>query len=123
MNHNTELASYTRQLAFLTGRGISLGDAIVNTCGDIKDRRLQESFVRVVNSLEKISEKNGKSSKVAEQSIYESLNYVYPPYIMSIIRQAKTGAELSESLEKIAGNLEREEEMKRDVTETIRSPV
>jgi type II secretory pathway component PulF len=110
MSRNTELASYTRQLAFLTGRGISLGDAIVNTCGDIKDKHLRCLFLKI---------RQAQISSPLENNLFQQLSIVYPLYASEIIRQASRQEKLPAALVSIADNMDKEEEIRQDVEDRV----
>ncbi|MCE1245253.1 MAG: hypothetical protein LWY06_01270 [Firmicutes bacterium] len=106
MSKQCEMAGYIKQLAFLTGRGVSFRDALINTyrdlhCGDTK---------------KKIS--GAVASERFKDDYTDSLKGVFPKHILTLIKKGEEENKLSAVLYETASAMAAEEE-KRQIADKM----
>ena len=94
-----ELMQFTRQLAVFVKAGIPLTDALVIIGDETTDLALQRTIIKMVDDLRNGGTLSGAASKYPE---------AFPEYYIGILGSAELTGRLDETLENLAGYLERE---------------
>ncbi|MFT4773616.1 MAG: type IV pilus assembly protein PilC [Candidatus Azotimanducaceae bacterium] len=109
-----ELMHFTRQLAVFVKAGISLTDALLTIGDESEDVALRRALGKVIDEL-----RNGGLLSVAAHNHPE----VFPEYYVGILQAAELTGRLDESLEALAGYLEREIDTRAKVVAALSYPM
>jgi type IV pilus assembly protein PilC len=109
-----ELMHFTRQLAVFVKAGIPLTDALVTIGDETEDVALRRCLVAMLDDL-----RNGGLLSVSAQSHPEA----FPDYYVGILQAAELTGQLDESLESLAGYLEREIDTRAKVVAALSYPM
>ena len=109
-----ELMHFTRQLAVFVKAGIPLTDALLTIGDETEDVALRRCLGGMIDDL-----RNGGLLSVSAASHPEA----FPEYYVGILQAAELTGRLDESLESLAGYLEREIDTKAKVTSALSYPM
>ena len=109
-----ELMHFTRQLAVFVKAGIPLTDALLTIGDESEDVALRRALGKVIDEL-----RNGGLLSVAANNHPE----VFPEYYVGILQAAELTGRLDESLEALAGYLEREIDTRAKVVAALSYPM
>jgi type IV pilus assembly protein PilC len=109
-----ELMHFTRQLAVFVKAGIPLTDALLTIGDESEDVALRRALGKVIDEL-----RNGGLLSVAAHNHPE----VFPEYYVGILQAAELTGRLDESLEALAGYLEREIDTRAKVVAALSYPM
>jgi type IV pilus assembly protein PilC len=108
-----ELMHFTRQLAVFVKAGIPITDALETIGDETEDIALRRTLSSMVEDL-----RNGGTLSVAARKHPEC----FPVYYMGILQSAELTGRLDETLESLAGYLEREVETRSKVVSALSYP-
>ena len=108
-----ELMQFTRQLAVFVKAGIPLTDALVIIGDETTDLALQRTIIKMVDDLRNGGTLSGAASKYPE---------AFPEYYIGILGSAELTGRLDETLENLAGYLERELDTQSKVISALSYP-
>jgi len=109
-----ELMHFTRQLAVFVKAGIPLTDALVTIGDETEDVALRRCLGDMINDL-----RNGGRLSVSAENHPEA----FPDYYVGILEAAELTGRLDESLESLAGYLEREIDTRAKVVTALSYPM
>ena len=109
-----ELMHFTRQLAVFVKAGIPLTDALLTIGDESEDVALRRALGKIIDEL-----RNGGLLSVAANNHPE----VFPEYYVGILQAAELTGKLDESLEALAGYLEREIDTRAKVVSALSYPM
>ena len=109
-----ELMHFTRQLAVFVKAGIPLTDALLTIGDESEDVALRRALGKIIDEL-----RNGGLLSVAANNHPE----VFPDYYVGILQAAELTGRLDESLEALAGYLEREIDTRAKVVSALSYPM
>ena len=109
-----ELMHFTRQLAVFVKAGIPLTDALVTIGDETEDVALRRCLGDMINDL-----RNGGRLSVSAENHPEA----FPDYCVGILEAAELTGRLDESLESLAGYLEREIDTRAKVVTALSYPM
>jgi type IV pilus assembly protein PilC len=109
-----ELMHFTRQLAVFVKAGIPLTDALLTIGDETEDVALRRALGKIIDEL-----RNGGLLSVAADNHPE----VFPDYYVGILQAAELTGKLDESLEALAGYLEREIDTRAKVVSALSYPM
>ncbi|WP_395159555.1 type II secretion system F family protein [Ilumatobacter sp.] len=109
-----ELMHFTRQLAVFVKAGIPLTDALLTIGDESEDVALRRALGKIIDEL-----RNGGLLSVAAKNHPE----VFPEYYVGILQAAELTGRLDESLEALAGYLEREIDTRAKVVSALSYPM
>jgi type IV pilus assembly protein PilC len=109
-----ELMHFTRQLAVFVKAGIPLTDALLTIGDESEDVALRRALGKIIDEL-----RNGGLLSVAADNHPE----VFPEYYVGILQAAELTGKLDESLEALAGYLEREIDTRAKVVSALSYPM
>ncbi|NND76203.1 MAG: type II secretion system F family protein [Ilumatobacter sp.] len=109
-----ELMHFTRQLAVFVKAGIPLTDALLTIGDETEDVALRRALGKIIDEL-----RNGGLLSVAADNHPE----VFPEYYVGILQAAELTGRLDESLESLAGYLEREIDTRSKVVSALSYPM
>ncbi len=109
-----ELMHFTRQLAVFVKAGIPITDALVTIGDETEDVALRRSLGAIVDEL-----RNGGLFSMAAANHPE----VFPDYYVGILQSAELSGKLDDSLESLAGYLEREIDTRSKVVSALSYPM
>ena len=109
-----ELMHFTRQLAVFVKAGIPLTDALLTIGDESEDVALRRALGKIVDEL-----RNGGLLSVAANNHPE----VFPEYYVGILQAAELTGKLDDSLEALAGYLEREIDTRAKVVSALSYPM
>ena len=109
-----ELMHFTRQLAVFVKAGIPLTDALMTIGDETEDVALRRALGQIIDEL-----RNGGLLSVAAENHPE----VFPEYYVGILQAAELTGRLDESLESLAGYLEREIDTRNKVVSALSYPL
>jgi type IV pilus assembly protein PilC len=109
-----ELMHFTRQLAVFVKAGIPLTDALLTIGDESEDVALRRALGKIIDEL-----RNGGLLSVAANNHPE----VFPEYYVGILQAAELTGKLDESLEALAGYLEREIDTRAKVVSALSYPL
>ncbi len=108
-----ELMQFTRQLAVFVKAGIPLTDAMEIIGDETPDVALQRTISKMVEELRNGGTLSGAAAKHPE---------AFPPYYIGILGSAELTGRLDETLESLAGYLERELDTRAKVVSALSYP-
>lgn len=108
-----ELMHFTRQLAVFVKAGIPLTDALVIIGDETTDLALQRTIIKMVDDLRNGGTLSGAASKYPE---------AFPEYYIGILGSAELTGRLDETMENLAGYLERELDTRSKVISALSYP-
>jgi type IV pilus assembly protein PilC len=108
-----ELMHFTRQLAVFVKAGIPITDAMQIIGDETEDVALQRTITKMIDDL-----RNGGTLSEAAGKHPEA----FPPYYIGIMQSAEMTGKLDETLESLAGYLEREVETRSKVVAALSYP-
>jgi type IV pilus assembly protein PilC len=108
-----ELMQFTRQLAVFVKAGIPLTEALQIIADETPDIALQRTLMGMVEDLRNGGTLSGAASKYPE---------AFPEYYIGILGSAELTGKLDETMENLAGYLERELETRAKVTSALSYP-
>ncbi|MEY4339376.1 MAG: type secretion system protein [Actinomycetota bacterium] len=108
-----ELMQFTRQLAVFVKAGIPLTDAMEIIGDETTDVALQRTISKMVEELRNGGTLSGAAAKHPE---------AFPPYYIGILGSAELTGRLDETLESLAGYLERELDTRSKVVSALSYP-
>jgi type IV pilus assembly protein PilC len=108
-----ELMQFTRQLAVFVKAGIPLTDAMEIIGDETTDVALQRTISKMVEELRNGGTLSGAAAKHPE---------AFPPYYIGILGSAELTGRLDETLESLAGYLERELDTRAKVVSALSYP-
>ncbi|MEN9822392.1 MAG: type secretion system protein [Actinomycetota bacterium] len=108
-----ELMQFTRQLAVFVKAGIPLTEALQIIADESPDVALQRTLMGMVEDLRNGGTLSGAASKYPE---------AFPEYYVGILGSAELTGKLDETMENLAGYLEREIETRAKVTSALSYP-
>lgn len=109
-----ELMHFTRQLAVFVKAGIPITEALVIIGDETEDVALRRTLSAMVEQL-----RNGGTLSDAAKEHPEA----FPPYFIGILQSAELTGRLDESLDNLAGYLEREVETRSKVMSALSYPL
>jgi type IV pilus assembly protein PilC len=109
-----ELMHFTRQLAVFVKAGIPLTDALLTIGDESEDVALRRALGKIIDEL-----RNGGLLSVAANNHPE----VFPEYYVGILQAAELTGKLDDSLEALAGYLEREIDTRAKVVSALSYPM
>ena len=109
-----ELMHFTRQLAVFVKAGIPLTDALLTIGDESEDVALRRALDKIIDEL-----RNGGLLSVAANNHPE----VFPEYYVGILQAAELTGKLDDSLEALAGYLEREIDTRAKVVSALSYPM
>lgn len=109
-----ELMHFTRQLAVFVKAGIPITDALITIGDETEDVALRRALGQVIDEL-----RNGGLLSAAAQNHPEA----FPDYYVGILQAAELTGRLDESLESLAGYLEREIDTRAKVVAALSYPM
>jgi type IV pilus assembly protein PilC len=109
-----ELMHFTRQLAVFVKAGIPLTDALVTIGDETEDVALRRCLGAMIDDL-----RNGGLLSASAQNHPEA----FPEYYVGILQSAELTGQLDESLESLAGYLEREIDTRSKVVSALSYPM
>jgi type IV pilus assembly protein PilC len=109
-----ELMHFTRQLAVFVKAGIPLTDALVTIGDETEDVALRRCLGAMIDDL-----RNGGLLSASAQNHPEA----FPEYYIGILQSAELTGQLDESLESLAGYLEREIDTRSKVVSALSYPM
>lgn len=109
-----ELMHFTRQLAVFVKAGIPLTDALLTIGDETEDVALRRALGQIIDEL-----RNGGLLSSAAETHPE----VFPEYYVGILQAAELTGRLDESLDSLAGYLEREIDTRNKVVSALSYPL